>query len=437
MYEDITIYHHTEDFLIPLLIIDTYRGIFLFEYKDWSYNDLKNSTISKASHQDSSDQSLSYENKQEFIRQKFNELSHNDGVPLHNFLLMENLNTEQYDYLDNSFKELLPFEKIIFNDTAESEIIKKLQSSTDVQKNPYNLVDIVGNLFIQYTILTDEEEKYVATEEQIEFIDSDNIGTSTIYGVEKSGKTSAIILKALKFALDNPRKKTIIIKPTHLDCDMLKHALNITIEHAMIEIDIDSITIITPDEFILKKIKKADLLICDDTERIDMGFLSKIRVLQKSRELVLVTSNIGDNNFSLTKPFNKSTDNFVFMKDEYNKEFMIILTKLLQNNFPEEILVFTTSQNRELLINKVESLIPNKVTALDSSNNLINQNLDKLLIQTYDEISTLSSKFILLLDIENIPIEDLLYASKRSTNFTYIIYENESEKVKSLKTKLA
>ena len=72
-----------------------YPGIYLFEYKEWSYDDLKNATVSKATNQDSSDKSLAYEKTHEFIRQKFNELTHNDGVEIHNYLLMENLNSDE------------------------------------------------------------------------------------------------------------------------------------------------------------------------------------------------------------------------------------------------------------------------------------------------------------------------------------------------------
>ena len=108
IYENITIYHHTQSFFIPLLILDPTRGIYLFEYKEWSYDDLKNATVSKATNQDSSNKSLAYQKTHDFIKQKFNELTHNDGVPIYNYLLMENLNSDEYKHLDDSFKELLP-----------------------------------------------------------------------------------------------------------------------------------------------------------------------------------------------------------------------------------------------------------------------------------------------------------------------------------------
>ena len=69
IYENITIYHHKQSYFIPLLIVDTKRGIYLFEYKEWSYNDLKDATISKATNQDASEESLSFE-KTQFYKTK-------------------------------------------------------------------------------------------------------------------------------------------------------------------------------------------------------------------------------------------------------------------------------------------------------------------------------------------------------------------------------
>ncbi|QOY55105.1 hypothetical protein HUE87_02365 [Candidatus Sulfurimonas marisnigri] len=438
IYENITIYHYSKKTIIPLLIIDANRGIYIFEHKEWSFDDLKNSTISKSSHQSSTDQSLSYENRQEFIKQKFNELSHSDGVPIYNFLLMENLDRDQYDYLDDSFKILLPFEKIIFNDTLESELAMKLQENIPILKEPSKLIDIIGNLFIQYTIIDDMGRKYVATQEQIEFIDYESNNTLTIYAEETSGKTSAIILKALLYVLKYPKKNVVIVKPTIFDCDMLKHILNITIEYSMVEVDIDAINIVTPEEFTSRKIKKSDLIICDDTELLEHNFLTKIKTIQKNRALILVTSDKNVNpNFSFSKQFRLATQNFVFKKENQNNKVLEIISNLLKNNSAKDILVFSNSQNREILLNKLELLVPGKAGFFDCSDNLIDQDLSKILLQTYENISTLGSKFILLTDVESIPFEIIEYTAKRCSNTTYIIYKDQSEKINNLITKLA
>ena len=68
LYKDITIYHHTQSYLISLMLLDTKRGIYLFERKEWSYDDLKNSKIEKAQNQTSSKDTLSYQNTQNIGR---------------------------------------------------------------------------------------------------------------------------------------------------------------------------------------------------------------------------------------------------------------------------------------------------------------------------------------------------------------------------------
>ena len=64
LYENVTIYHQSIKFFIPLLIIDSKHGIYLFEYKNWSYDELRNSTIHKATNEESKRNSLSFERTQ-------------------------------------------------------------------------------------------------------------------------------------------------------------------------------------------------------------------------------------------------------------------------------------------------------------------------------------------------------------------------------------
>ena len=175
IYENITIYHHKKSFFIPLLILDSTRGIYLFEHKEWSYDDLKNATVSKATNQNSSNKSLAFEKTHEFIKQKFNELTHDDGVDIYNYLLMENLNSDEYEHLDDSFKELLPHQKIMFSDSLEEEILQKL-NETPISINPMpNEANIMGNLLVQYLILSKDKEIYLATHEQRKFIESKTV----------------------------------------------------------------------------------------------------------------------------------------------------------------------------------------------------------------------------------------------------------------------
>ncbi len=89
-------------------MLDSLRGLYLFESKEWTYGELKKADIQKAQKQENSNDTLAYENTQNIIKQKFNELTHNDGVPIFNYLLMENLTADEYEYLKVIFCFLSP-----------------------------------------------------------------------------------------------------------------------------------------------------------------------------------------------------------------------------------------------------------------------------------------------------------------------------------------
>lgn len=221
LYENVTIYHHDKNFFIPLLIVNPESGIYLFEYKDWTFDELKNSTIQKATNQESKDNSLAFDRTHTFLKQKFKELTHNEDVPIYNYLLMENLNSYEYKHLNDSFKELLPQNSVLFSDSNDGEISKKLKQ-VDKNIDIPNIKDIVGNLLIQYSILSEDKELYIATKEQIDFIESKSVGASKLIGKDGSGKTSALILKAISELLKNPKIKIVIIKPTVMACNIIK-----------------------------------------------------------------------------------------------------------------------------------------------------------------------------------------------------------------------
>jgi phage terminase large subunit len=90
----------------------------------------------------------------------------------------------------------------------------------------------------------------------MDFINSELNGHTTLSSEAGSGKTSAILLKSILEKLKHPEDKIIIIKPTILACDILKKRLLNTIEHAIVEIDITSIEIITPIRLLNRHLSK-------------------------------------------------------------------------------------------------------------------------------------------------------------------------------------
>jgi len=459
LYESITIYHHTQSFYIPLLLLDPQRGISIFEHKPWSYDELKNATVSKAQNQDSSSKSIAFDKAHDFMRQKFNELTHTDGVDIFNFVLMENLNAKEYEHLDISFQELLPQNRVIFNDSSEKEILDKLQEVVQESSTLPDISNIMGNLLIQYLILSKENSVHLATNEQMHFINSDIIDFQTLSAKSASGKTSALLLKVILEKLKNPALSVIIISPTTLSCDILKQKLLNTIEYAIIEVDITSIEIITPLDLLnrhLAKLKRpplqtlefidkqlmthhfasAHLLMCDDSDVLPENFIDYLKHAQKKSNLLLVSSkNHDEATYKFETSFREARQQMIFIKANPHAKALQIISHILQENPSNEILLICNHINKIKLNDDLEFFIEDKALLLDSTKHLVEQNLETLLLASYEEISSLNAKFVLLLDAQEASKEQLDYASSLCEESCYVLYEHESENIQYLKDK--
>lgn len=433
IFENITIYHHAKNFFIPLLILEKRRGIFLFEYKDWSYDDLKNVKAQKASNQDTSNNTLAFEKSHEFIKRKFNELVHNDGVPISNFLLMENLNSDQYKHLDSSFHQLLPEDKVMFNDSAEESILKKMMHNNEVMTATYEVASVMSTLLIQYALLDKNKKIYLASDEQKKFINAPLLSHDLLRGVPGSGKTSSILLKAILEKLKNPKYKIVIIKPSNLACDILKKNLLDTIEHAIIEIDLTSIEILTPVNYTSKS-TRYDLIICDDSWSCQKTFIDELKIQKKNRHLILVEdSNTSTEQIHFTNNFKNQNKNiFFYQVNPYAKTLQIISTLLLTSK-ASDILVVANKVNTLKIKDDLEFYIEDKLTLLDATKGLIEQDLNNLLLASYNDISSIDVDFVILMDIASSDIKKIKHAFNLCRKGVYILYEEESDNLQQLR----
>jgi hypothetical protein len=455
LYKDTIIYHHAKSYAIPLMLLDIQRGLYIFEKKDWSYDDLKNATVEKAKNQNASKDTLSYQNTQDIIHQKFNELTHKDGVPIFNYLLMENLNAQEYEHLDSSFHQLLPRDRVIFSDTSEEEILKKLEL-IELSAAPLPSKDeIMGTLLIQYTVLDDNLQLKLCTQEQIAFIDAPIEGTCNLYAKTATGKSSALLLKAILTKLQFPTKKIMIIKPTQLAADMLKSKLLETVEHAIVEIDLSSISIVTPIELLnqhLQKLKKeplhdkvfidpilmkkkfhaADLILCDDTNLLQEEFINYLEHIQEQKPLVLVNAKERNIDFTFTTKLTKDKRDVHFLQTNPHAKALHTIAKLLKDSPAKDIIVISNSLSKEKLNDDLEFFIEDKALLLDSSKNLIDQEFHSLLLTTYSDVVGLKAKHVILLDLCFSDFEELEFAFELASESVYILYDEECEEIRTL-----
>ncbi len=429
-FQDITIYHHNTSLFIPLLIIDNTRGIYLFEYKDWSYDDLKNAQIEKTSNQNASEDTLSYEKSHIFIKKRFNELKHNDGVPIFNYLLMENLNFYQYEHLDESFKELLPRGRIMFNDSSSDDILEKMIDGNRVKYNLPSASSIMSTLLTQYAILDNKDKSHLASNEQIEFINANLTSHSILNGLGGTGKTSIVLLKAILEMLKNPKFKILIIKPNNFSCDILKKKLLEMIERAIVEIDLTSIQIITPYTFINYPQKYVDLLICDDSWVYSKEFVNDIVNINTKKHLIIVENT---HNNKLDKNHRRQDKTLIFHNTNQHAKALQIIASLLKNNLVNDILIFGSDLARVKLKDDLEYFVIDEITLLDTNKNLVNQNLKSLILSSYEDIHPLEAKFVILMNICFVDPQKLEYAFNLSTDSVFILYDTPSDNLTLLR----
>jgi hypothetical protein len=458
VYEDITIYHHAETIFIPLLILDSARGVYLFEHKDWLYDDLKNSKIEKAPKQEPSYETLALEKSHVFIQRKFSEMTHITYLPIYNYAIMSHLNSDQYEHLDLSFRELMPYERIMFNDLSQDEIIKKIKN-IPLPKEPIpDMNTIIGNIVVQYAILDNKNHLNMATKEQQAFIDSPFLSFELLSSPTGSGKTTSILLKVILQKLRNPNLKIVIIKPTVLSCDLLKRKLLNIIERAQIEFDATEIEIITPLELLKRHLKKlnqaslddeidasealvnkefsiADVIIGDDSDMFSNEFKYYLKQIQHGADLLLVRSNKQLNEtYTFNKNFVKENKKVLFVKANPHAKALQIISSLLEFHRPKDILVVSSALSREKLNEDLEYFIKDSVVLLDNSLKLIDQDIEKLLLATYSDTNAIEAKFVILMDICFASLIELEYAYNICSDSVYILHDDECKKLISLRS---
>ena len=428
IYDTVDIFLHKRRETIPLLIYDIYRGLFLFEVKEWSYKDLKNASATKMQKTKQTENSLNYTTMQKAIANKLDEVIHNSDIPIHNYLLMTNLSSQEYQSLDDSLKSILVEEKIIFNDLDSESILKKLENEL-YNPNSYGSPEkIVGSLLTQYGLLDKENTLFLANAEQKAFIDAPLQSLTNIHAEPKSGLSSTLVLKAIFEILKNPSLKITIIKPTKLSKDILHRQFLEIIEHALIEFDILSVTILTPLETKQKKHSElGDIILCDDGIVMQKEFINYLKNLQAKHKIILTHDRLSQATFSFNKSYLvQSKDVFFYKTNPYAKTLQLV-AQLLKYKEAKDLVIISNDINRKNLIDDLECYIEEKIILFDSRISLLFQELEKLKVATYTDINEIIYNDAILLDIEDATNYELEYAINHAKESVHILYEEEAQ----------
>jgi len=451
IYAAVDIYHHSQKHTIPLIIYDEYRGLFIFEIKDWSYDELKNASIKKTHKAKQAQNTLSFHNMHTVIEKKLNEIIHSANVPIFNYLIMTHLSSHQYQSLNESLKKQLPKDKIVFNNLGETEIIAKLQAVKESAISFGTSKKILGTLLTQYTILDKENELALCNLAQKDFIDKELKKLTNITAKSKSGKSSILLLKAISEILNNPNLKIVIIKPTRLSKDILHRQLLEIIEHGIIEFDFERLEIMTPFEInkkifndsnieiplklMQKSFDLADIVMCDDCNFIDENFIAYIKHMQKKKKLVLVNDTNSQSTYQLNENYPIQERTLKFHKTNPYAKTLNIISNLLHSVDANNIVIISNNLNREKLNEDLKSFIKAKAILLDSSTSLASQELNALRLARYEDLNEISYSHAILLDLSDATMVEIEYAIDTAKEDISILYEDDSQIINELKEK--
>lgn len=456
VYENITVYHYAQHIFIPILILDTNNSIHTFELNDYTYKELNKQSLIKEMVENAFDETLEARRPHNFIEQKLKEMLQEDTIAVSNHLVMENLNIEDYEHLSTALKELMPFDEILFNDSLNEDILARIKETSS--RNVFSKTALMSSILSQYSVVDSLDMRHLATPEQINFIDAPFAANEYLCGENGTGRTYSLLLKVILQKLRNKDLKIVIIKPSTLACDLLRKKLLSIIDSAMLEVDIASIDVITPIELLhrhLHAINKkiigdekylssilmqktfhiADTVICDDSEHMSNEFLKYLRHIQKKANLLTISYMYAfTSHYTFTKNFKKESREFTFIQTNPHAKVLTLISSLLKEHHAKDILVLSSALTREKLYDDLEHFIDDGVALADSSKKLLQQELNSILLTTYEDIIPFESRFLILLDLCFVSTEQLEDAIALCDGKIYVLYQNECEKITLLRS---
>ena len=453
LFENTPVFHRSQKVDVPLLLFIPKTGLVLFEYKEWSYEELRNAHVSKASHAEKSDNSLSFESISDFIKEKFTDLTTFDDIDIFNFVIMEQLREEEFNMLDTSFHELLPKERILFHDSSQEQIERKFKALQTKQKT-YTIQNTLPFIFSQYMIL-DGDRVFFANEAQRAFIDKELESIENLVADRQSGKSTVLVQKALLEKLEHPQKRIAILAPSHLQADLLKQTLLELVERSSVVLDMNDISIYTPNDILnehrrgLKKapteeiliesfhlskgLDIADTLLFDDAFLIEKAFIDYLKHIQKGKTLLLINS-LED---ETTASFN--TSYYAEIEFLHAAEFPTLLKKinsLLKENKDVQMLIFTADEDFDAIKEDIEGFTAKKLSVIETDRPLRDQSPTPIKLCNYDPKVPLHATYTFLIQSCKSDYSALKYLAKSSKTKSFIIYEDECDNITRLKNLL-
>lgn len=434
-FSDFKLFHRDSLTTIDLLLFFPHRGLYTGEKISWRAEDLKNASVERASRRSKKEAATRLETTQAKIHQKLQDVLSFDSTVCERFFWMENLSEEEFDSLDSSFHELLPKSRLIFCDESEESLRNKLDSMAEYQDEPYSTVKTIGSLNAHTLLLPTPSAPFgtLLSDEQYRFLEKEPInGITPLLGEYGSGKSTALIRKAIVYLLNNPAHKVLIITPALLDGELLRNEIVSLMEYSVINLDLSRIAFYSPQNSPsplqdLKIFHEASAVLCDDAHLMDEAFIQQLLELRGNRWFL----------FASPRPRDSSHEPVVFLnayrirfeplvlksdRQEWKSILLVELHKRLETASAHDIMIIIPEDEPvQPFKERLDEYLGINCRILTPGFSLQYENLDDLILMRAGTLNALCVAHLFLIVPEDIQDyhDALRHASESATIISY------------------
>ncbi|MDD2780310.1 hypothetical protein [Sulfuricurvum sp.] len=427
-FHQFKLYHHHSITPIDTLIFLPHYGIFFGETLEWKASDLENATVERSSRQSKRPAETHLEGVEAKIRSKLEDVLSFNFTPVQRFIWMKNLSEIEFDALDSSFHTLLPKERILFGNDTVDIIKSKLHTVGEYQSVPLSSIQIIGAL-ASHTFLLPTPNYPIGSllsPQQNHFLAITLHGSTTLYGDYGSGKSTLLIRKAMLMLLTNNEEKVVILAPTLLASELLRDAFVSLMYYGALSIDLNRIIFTHIREEIdnLKSYQDATAIFCDDSYRMDSGFIEKLKAKMPTKTLLFtsIDENLdSQTNVHLTYGYRSrpSLSTVECTDKEILPTLLCELRKYTSDGGKGVILVVADANFIPLYKDPIDEYLALNARKLTLDFSLQSQDMDDLIITSIECLSGISCSHLLLLTSD--PSENYNYALSRASETATII----------------
>ena len=439
-FADFKLYHRDSSTPIDLLLFFPNKGLFIGEKIGWKPDELKGASVERASRVSKKTPFTRFESLEYKLAQKLQDVLSFDSTPCYRFIWLEYLSEEEFDTLDPTFHELLPKSRVVFRNESAESIARKFDEMAEDRSEPLSKLKVIGSLNAHLLRLPSAKEPFGAflSDEQHAFFSIDATHSIiTLLGEHGSGKSTALIRKAVLQLLDGSANGSIlIITPTQLAGELLRNELISLLEYAAIDIDLSRIHFFTPTDTrsveSCKSLQEVSALFCDDAHLLESGVLGMIRELRGNRTMVLTTitpGTDGGNTFLLPTSYRPIPEPRMIESEAESLNALLIseICSKLSSALPSEIMIiFPDEEKLSAFQTVLKSELEIEARGLTRNFSLQYEDLDSILLAVAEMTGGLSCSHLFLICSE--PAGDYnRLLSRASESATIITLSNPEE----------